>query len=352
MTLEFTELADGYRIPRLINGGWQLSQGHADDTRSSEEVLRDLVRCVDAGLTAFDCADIYTGVEDLLGELTERVRRDLGAERARRIRVHTKCVPDLDLLPRITRGDIVRLIDRSLRRLRRERLDLVQFHWWDYEIPGYVDTILWLEELRQAGKIHHLGVTNFDVPRLREMAGAGAQIVAHQLQYSLLDRRPLNGMARFCAENGITLLAYGTLAGGFLTDKWLGRPAPESPFTNRSLVKYRLIIEEAGGWDAFQALLGALKRIADHHGATIARVAVRWLLDQPSVGAAIVGTRGAKYLDDTLRIFDLRLDTSDIAAIDVALSQLPSPPGDTYTLERDRDGVHGSIMRYNLNAKS
>ena len=118
-------------------------------------------RFVDAGITTFDCADIYTGVEALIGEWLKR-RGARGA--AVPVQVHTKYVPDLDRLPTHSRADVVRGVDRSLARLGVERLDLVQLHWWDYDVPGYVDAAAWLDELRRAGKIRHVGLTNFDQP--------------------------------------------------------------------------------------------------------------------------------------------------------------------------------------------
>jgi len=78
--------------------------------------------------------------------------------------------------------------------------------------------------------------------------------LAHQLQYSLLDVRPENGMAEFCRKRGIALLCYGTVAGGLLSDRWLGRPSPAKLPSNRSLTKYKLIIDEFGGWDLFQGI--------------------------------------------------------------------------------------------------
>ena len=151
------------------------------------------------------------------------------------VQVHTKYVPDLDRLPAHSRVDVVRGVDRSLARLGVDSLDLVQLHWWDYEVPGYVEAAAWLDELRRAGRIRHVGLTNFDQKRLKEIVAAGIPVVSHQVQYSVLDRRPANGIAAQCARDGIGLLCYGALAGGFLSDRYLGRPDPASPLENRSL---------------------------------------------------------------------------------------------------------------------
>src|SRR5499427_5583238 len=101
------------------------------------------------------------------------------------------------------------------------------------------------------------------------------------------------------------------VAGGFLSDRYLGRPDPVPPLENRSLVKYRLIIEEFGGWDRFQEMLAALGRIAERRRATIGAVAIRWVLDQPNVAGAIVGARHARHLDQIRKACEIALDEAD-----------------------------------------
>ena len=339
-------LAPDYTIPRLIKGGWQLAGGHGSVEASA--AITDMTAFADAGITAFDCADIYTGVEELIGRFLRHWRHVRGSD-APPIRVHTKCVPDLDLLPRLTASDIARVIDRSLQRLGVERLDLVQFHWWDYDIPGVLEAARHLRDLQAAGKIHHLGATNFDTAHLRALLDAGIPVVSHQVQVSLLDGRALRSMGALAQERGVGLLAYGALAGGFLHERWLGAPAPAEPLENRSLVKYRLIIEEFGGWEAFQSLLHTLRDIATAHATTIGAVALQHVLRQAPVAAAIVGARSTTHLVPTLRALTLTLSAEQQAVIDALVDAAPGPRGDVYTLERDRTGPHGSIMRYNLN---
>ncbi len=337
-------LAPGYTIPPIIKGGWQLADGHGAAVTEAQAIA-DMTAFAEAGITAFDCADIYTGVEARIGAFLRTWRARAGVPP---IRVHTKCVPDRDRLATLTRADLERTVDRSRARLGVETLDLVQFHWWDYSAPRYVEAAQHLAAMQRDGRIAHLGVTNFDVPRLRDLLDAGVPIVSHQLQYSLLDRRPTHGMAAFCAERGIGLLCYGALAGGFLHERWHGVAAPRH-LENRSLVKYRLIIEEFGGWDAFQGLLDVMARVAARHEATIGAVAVRWVLDQPGVSAAIVGARHAGHLPATLAAAALRLSPADHADLAAAVAEAPGPSGDCYTLEREPHGRHAAIMKYNLN---
>lgn len=343
MTVERTDLSPGYSIARLLRGGWQLAGGHGEIEQP--RAIADMRAFLDAGVTTFDCADIYTGVEAMIGEF----RATLPPSDRARLQVHTKFVPDWSDLPRVDFDYVERIIDRSLLRLKADRLDLVQFHWWNYAVPGQVETALHLRELQLRGKIHNIGGTNFDTPSTAAMIEAGVPLVSMQVQYSLLDRRPAGLLAGLAADSGLRFLCYGTVAGGFLSSRWLGQPAPEEPLANRSLVKYRLIIEEFGGWDSFQALLRLLDGIARKHGVSITAVATRWVLDQPHVAGAIVGARYAEHLPDNLAIFRFALDEEDRAAIDALLARCPGPGGDTYTLERDRDGPHGRIMKYDLN---
>jgi aryl-alcohol dehydrogenase-like predicted oxidoreductase len=347
---ELYSLRPGYDISRVIRGGWQLAGGHGAVDR--REAVADLIAFADAGITSFDCADIYTGVEDIIGEFRTAYGNVRGSEALACIKVHTKFVPDLDILPRITKGHVEAVIDQSLRRLRMDTLDLVQFHWWDYQVPGCVEAALWLKELQQNGKINLLGGTNFDTPHTASLIAAGFPLASMQVQYSLLDARPENGLVELCRKHDVHLLCYGSVAGGFLSDRWLGQAEPKPLFENRSLTKYKLIIDDFGGWDLFQHLLRTLRMIADAHESDIATVASRAMLERPQVGAVIVGARNPSHLKANEAIFELRLTPDDHARIGDVLRHRQGPLGDTFTLERDRSGPHGSIMKYNLNREA
>ena len=341
------ELAPGYEISRVIRGGWQMASGHG--SLRSEDPVSDMIAFADHGITTFDCADIYTGVEELIGAFRARYRDLRGAEALARIKVHTKFVPDLTVLPRISKAYVESVIDQSLRRLRLERLNLVQFHWWDYAVPRWLETATWLDELRRAGKIDRIGLTNFDTDHMLAMVKAGVPITSMQLQYSLLDNRPAKRLAAAAVENGISLLCYGTVAGGFLGDKWLGAPEPKADLENRSLIKYKLIIDDLGGWDFFQSLLKVLRAVADRHGTDIATIASAAMLTRPGVAAVVVGARSRAHLASNLAISSMRLTPEDQAEIAAVTDNARELEGDVYTLERDRTGRHGSIMKYNLN---
>jgi aryl-alcohol dehydrogenase-like predicted oxidoreductase len=342
------ELRPGYRISRVIRGGWQLAGGHGPVDK--ETAVADLVACAEAGIFTFDCADIYTGVEELIGAFRSRYADLHGRAALAELRVHTKLVPDLAALPTLSRGEVRAIVERSLRRLRIEVLDLVQFHWWDYAIPGWLDAVGWLDELRREGKVRHIGCTNFDTAHMLEIIEAGIPLISMQVQYSLIDARPAAHMVAAAQPDGVHLLAYGSVAGGFLSDRWLARPEPTGPLDNRSLTKYKLVLDDFGGWRLFQELLHVLRSIADVHDVHIATVASRAVLDRPGVAAVIVGARNRAHLAANLRIGELALTDADRAAIAGVLARATGPAGDVYALERDRAGRHGSIVKYDLNA--
>ena len=347
MTVAVVNLRPGYAISRAICGGWQLAGGHgAVDREASVDAL---VAFAEAGITTFDCADIYTGVEELMGAMGVEYGRRHGAAALARVKLHTKCVPNLATLAETSRSSIRAIVETSLQRLRSERLDLVQFHWWDYAVPGCLDSASWLAELQREGKIDRLGGTNFDTKHAAEIIAAGVELISLQVQYSLLDDRPEHGLIDFCRRQSVHLLVYGTVAGGFLSDRWLGAAEPRPPFENRSLTKYKLIIDDFGGWDLFQALLRTLRRIAERHDTDIASIASRAILDRPMVAAVIVGARNRAHLARNVGLADLPLTEADHAEILAVLADRRGPAGDTFELERDRTGRHGSIMKYNLN---
>lgn len=215
-------------------------------------------------------------------------------------------------------------IELSLSRMSVKCLDLLQFHWWDYEDTGYLDALKHLSDLQHDGKIRHLALTNFDTERLRIITDRGIRIVSNQVQYSLVDRRPAVAMTAFCRDHGITLLAYGTVLGGLLSEKYLGVPQPRrSELITASLQKYGNMIDTWGGWALFQELLGVLRTIADKHQVGISNVGVRYILDRPGVAGAIVGTRlgVAQHIADNARAFGLALDTEDYGGIDAVLAK-------------------------------
>ena len=336
------ELRPGISVSRILKGGWHLAGGHGEINR--DQAIRDMATFVEAGITTFDVADIYTGVEDLIGAF-----RKAYPSLADQININSKFVPDFDIMAKVDDNYVENMIHKSLKRLGKEQLDMAQFHWWDTSVPGYVEFALNLKKLQDKGMIGLLGVTNFNTAVLRELIDAGYPLVTNHIQYSVLDRRPEQEMIALCQEHDVHLFCYGSLAGGFLSADWLDRPEPTGDFANRSLKKYKLIIDDFGGWGLFQELLQALGNIAGRHKATIGQIAVAWNLSRPQGSCAVVGTTSTRHLEENNRILDLKLTDQDLAEIKAVTDQSTGPQGDVYDLERDKDGRHGRIMHYNLN---
>jgi aryl-alcohol dehydrogenase-like predicted oxidoreductase/enamine deaminase RidA (YjgF/YER057c/UK114 family) len=226
--------------------------------------------------------------------------------------------------------DVVRAaVDRARERLRVRKIDLLQFHWWMFQHPAYIDALKELALLRQEGLIGHLGLTNFDTGHARLLHEHGIPILTNQVCFSLLDRRAQGEMSAFCSASGIRLLAYGTLAGGLLSDRWLGKARPRD-VADWSRMKYLRFVEAAGGWDVLQAILAGAAKIARKHGVSIGNVATRWVLEQKAVAGVIIGARlgEREHRADNLKVFDFALDDEDHRTLEPALAQSKPLAGD------------------------
>jgi aryl-alcohol dehydrogenase-like predicted oxidoreductase len=313
------QLTPDLRICRILNGMWQVSGAHGPIPR--REAIANMFAYHDAGFTTWDLADHYGPAEDFIGEFRRQLAAARGAEALADVQAFTKWVPEPG---RMTRGIVEENIKVSRRRMNVETLDLLQFHWWDYGDRNYLDALSYLAQLRDEGTIRHLALTNFDTEHLRIITEQGIRIVSNQVQYSLIDRRPEVQMSRFCQAHGIQLLTYGTVAGGLLSETYLGQPEPtRSALTTASLRKYKQMVDAWGGWGLFQELLSALKRIADKHRVSLANIAVGSILDRPAVAGVIVGVRlgVADHREDNARAFDVALDAEDHAQIDAVLGK-------------------------------
>ncbi|MBM4763117.1 aldo/keto reductase [Bacillus sp. B15-48] len=345
--VERFELAKDYTISRVINGCWQLSEGHSLKSKlDMQDVMKAFHMLAERGFTTFDCADIYTGTEEFLGEFLTELKSGSTLS-PHDIQIHTKYVPDINLLSEVDYEYTEKIIDRSLKRQKREVLDLVQFHWWDYDVPGSVETAGHLLKLKEKGKIRNIAVTNFDTKHLSEIVDAGIPIVSCQNQYSVFDRRVEKELLQYCKSKGITLLCYGTLSGGLLAEKWIGKEKIDPD--NRSHVKYLQVIEESLGWDGYQELLLLLDRIAKKHSVNIAQIATKYILSQESVGASIIGVRNSSHVESNSHIFTFELDSSDIDEMNQFLRNYPILEGEPFELERTVGSKFRNIMKMNLN---
>jgi len=327
LSVERINLAPGLSTSRVLTGLWQIADMERDGrTIDLAHTASAMQPYVDAGLTSFDMADHYGSAEDVAG--LYRHTRGPG-----RVQLLTKWVPKPGA---VTREDVRTAITRSLTRLRTERLDLLQFHAWTYADPSWLDALFFLQELQEEGLIGHLGFTNTDTAHLNMALASGIPIITNQVAFSLLDSRAAGAMSALCLKTGVHLLAYGTVAGGWLTERWLGQPEPDWEQTGTwSRMKYGRFIRVAGGWERYQEVLVAASRVAQRHGVSIANVASRWVLDHPAVGGVIIGARlgERQHIDDTVRLFEFTLtaeDRTELAEATAHLTPIPGDCGDEY----------------------
>lgn len=342
------ELVPGYQISPIIKGGWQLSAGHSLDRRIEDDAaVADTVAFVEAGISTLDFGDIYVGVEELVGRALKELHSRYGAPARNMVQLHTKYVPNEKSLSTYDPRDVSAIVNRSLGRLGVDQVDLVQFHWWNYEADHYLAAMRELFALKEEGKIRHIGITNFDTEKTKEFTELGFKPASTQVQYSLIDRRVELSLGQYCIENGIGIIAFGTVAGGFISERFLGAKEP-SEYATRSNVKYKLVIDDFGGWDLFQELLKTLGEIAVAHGSDVASVSSAWTLQQPGVKAVIVGARNQDHLDRNLAIPNILFTDSEISAINKVFAQSKQLEGDVYYLER-YNARHRGIIHTNNN---
>ena len=310
----YHQLASDLTMCKILNGMWQVAGGHG--YIDHELAVADMVKYHDAGFTTWDLADIYGPAEDLIGEFMRKLSTLKGKEELNKTQAFTKWVPEP---ARITPSTVNESIEKSLRRMNVNSLDLLQFHWWDYNNPYYMDALRYLFDLRDRGTIKHVGLTNFDTGRMQIMLDSDLRVISNQVQYSIIDRRPEVKMTPLCVKENISLLSYGTLCGGLISEHYLGKTQPSAAeLDTLSLRKYMRMIETWGGWNLFQELLSVLNKIAQKHNVNIANVATRYILDKPAVVGVIIGVRLGiiEHRNSNAQVFNFSLDKSDVNDID------------------------------------
>ncbi|TVY87348.1 Flagellar radial spoke protein, partial [Lachnellula willkommii] len=320
---ERTTIGGSIDIPRMINGLWQLAGGHDEhvDFNVATKAMDSLIL---AGLECFDMADHYGDAELVIGEHHR--------SSVRKSTAFTKWCPAENGIKTFKQAEDA--VDLALSRMGQKSMALMQYHAWDYTDDTYLHNLYHLRSLQTQGKINHIGLTNFDAAHLELLVNSGFLIATNQVSCSVIDRRHVRGrMASVCTQHGVSILAYGTLLGGYLSEKWLDQPEPQDPKAlNWSLRKYLRFIHAAGGWAAFQVVLQVLSTVAKKHGVSIAAVATRYVLDLPAVAAVIVGSRLSadldKYTASNLAAFSIRLSEEDKALITKAQESLVDIPGD------------------------
>ncbi len=315
-------LASGLDISRVVTGLWQIADMERDGrTLDLDATANAMTPYLDAGFTSFDMADHYGSAEIIAGKC-----RALGDPD--RLQLFTKWVPKPGP---VTAAEVRTAVERSLTRLQTETLDLLQFHAWNYADPSWLDALFHLQDLKREGLIRHLGLTNVDAAHLRLVLASGIEVVSNQVSCSLIDRRAAGKLAAVCAEYGVGLLAYGTVCGGWLSEKWLGQAEPDWERDGTwSQMKYGRFIREAGGWPALQRVLRAAAAVARRHDVSLTNVATRFIMEQPGVATVIVGARLGEraHLDDNARLCAFQLTVEDRAELEAAIATLTPMPGD------------------------
>lgn len=315
------QLSDTLNIARALVGLWQVADIEKDgDLMDPEKAADDLGAYVDAGFDTFDMADHYGTSEIITGRL---LARHTGANRP--VAFTKWCPTPGPMTPEIVRAGVQDRLDR----LGVAKVDLLQFHWWTFQHPAWLDALHELAALRDEGLIGEIGVTNFDADHLRVALADGVPLVSNQVSFSLVDRRAAGALREVCDAYGVKLFAYGTLCGGFLSEKWLGAADPVT-INDWSKMKYHRFIEAAGGWDGFQGILQAAHDIGVKHGVSLSNVATRWVLEQPHVAATIIGARlgESEHMADNAQLFSFSLDDDDHARLSNAFAQTGDIPGD------------------------
>jgi aryl-alcohol dehydrogenase-like predicted oxidoreductase/enamine deaminase RidA (YjgF/YER057c/UK114 family) len=318
----------GVTVGPVVTGLWQMADQERDgkpfDLDAAAAALAAYAR---DGFDTWDMADHYGSAEIVAGGAA----RLLAAEGRAAPTILTKWCPPPGPMDA---GNVRAGVERALERLGTDRVDLMQFHWWRYTSPEYLDALTHLMRLREEGLIGEIGLTNFDAAHLRMVIRHGIAVASNQVSFSLVDRRAAGALSEACAETGVKLLAYGTLCGGFLSDRWVDRDEPDA-IPDWSRMKYKRFIDTAGGWAPFRRLMAALRAVAGRHGVSVSNVACRWVLDHPAVAAVIVGARlgETEHRADTLRLMALRLtddDRAEIAAATADMAPIPGDCGDEY----------------------
>ncbi|WP_242334643.1 MULTISPECIES: aldo/keto reductase [unclassified Anaeromyxobacter] len=268
----------GERIPALGLGTWFMAEDPS--LRATERAALELG--LDLGLTLIDTAELYADgrAEELVGEVIAG-RRD-------EVFLVSKVLPT-----NASRAGTIAACERSLRRLGTDRIDLYLLHWRG-AFP-LEETVLAFQELVEAGKIRHWGVSNLDVPDLEELSGVpgGSQVQADQVLYNLSRRGIELGLLPWCRARGIPVMAY-------------------SPYEQG-----RLLRDDA-----------ALANVAERHGATPAQIALAWILRLDGVNA-IPKAGTPAHVEENRAALDLRLTREDLAELDGAFP----PPEEERPLE-------------------
>lgn len=294
-------------------------------------------RAWEAGVNFFDTADVYS-----YGESEEILGRAIRASNIKResaiiaTKVRSQMSPDGGDVNDVglSRHHIMAACEASLRRLGTDYIDLYQVHGWDVHAP-IEETLSALDDLVRQGKVRYLGCSNWSVRHLMKSFGVSEhhdweRFVSLQAYYSLVGRDLEHELLPLCREEGLGVLVWSPLSGGFLTGKYRrDDPTPEG--ARRSGFNFPPIDEERG-FDA----VDALDEIARAHGASIAQVSLAWLLAQPGVTSIIIGANKMSQLEDNLKATEVSLSAAEVERLNQTTAPRALYP--QWMIERQNEG--------------
>jgi aryl-alcohol dehydrogenase-like predicted oxidoreductase len=297
---------------------------------------------LDAGGNFVDTSNVYNGglVEEILGRWFATRPGDVTDRVVLTTKGRFSPDPDVNAVGSSRRG-LRRSLDGSLRRLRRDHVDLYQLHAWD-PITPIEETLAFLDDAVHAGKVNHIGLSNFTGWQLQLTVSTAQQMgvalpVTIQQQYSLLSRESEWEVIPAALHNGVGVLPWSPLAGGFLAGKYRRGAAPGADTRAGSgNPLYQWVSAEYADADRNWAVIDAVVGIAQEIGATPAQVALSWLADRPAVVAPITSARTVEHLTENLGASGLHLDATATSTLDQLSA--PRPGGYPY-------GAFGSAQR-------
>ena len=301
----------GLKVSRLCLG--TMTFGYQCDAETSNAIMN---AADEAGITFLDTADVYPlgGPPEAVGRTEEIVGQWLGSRRDRFI-VATKCHYPTGPMPwdaGNSRKNIMRALEASLRRLGTDYVDLYQLHSWDANTP-IDETLQALDDVVRAGKVRYIGCSNFLAYQLARSIGRAEVLGTHnfisvQPRYNLLYREQERELFLLCAEEGVAVIPYNPLAGGFLSGKHQpGSPTEGGRFTlGGAAGRY----QERYWHDRMFSTVDELRPIAADAGVSMATLAMQWVLANPVITSPIIGASRPEQLADSVAAVDAPLDTA------------------------------------------
>ncbi len=311
--------ATGLKVSELCLGAMTFGRESAED-----EARKIVDRFVDAGGNFIDTANVYAAgaSEEILGRIIRERRQSLAI--ATKVRFNAALFMGKRVGPNdigLSRGHIMAEVERSLRRLQTDYIDLYQVHSWDFETP-IEETLRALDDLVHQGKIRYLGASNFTGWQLMKSLWTSdkqgfARFDCLQPQYSLICRDIEREILQVCRNEGVGVIPWSPLGGGFLTGKYRSGQKPPDDARLAKMDMWGRLANERN-----YRTLEAIEQIAKERGRTIAQVALAWVNQQPGISSVIYGARTAAQNEENLGAVGLRLDPQELDTLNKA-SALP-----------------------------